>query len=95
MSILSDEVAALAPRHRRQIVNRKRAYFDLIRNTLEELKGQGRLADVNTTVATFSLIGALMWLPRWFRADGALASQDVGEEITRALLGGILKARND
>jgi AcrR family transcriptional regulator len=95
MAILSDEVAALAPRHRRQIVKRKRAYFDLIRNTLEELKHQGRLADVNTTVATFSLIGALMWLPRWYQADGALSSQNVGEEITRTLLGGLLKPRKD
>jgi AcrR family transcriptional regulator len=92
MSILSDEVAALTPRHRRRIIKRKRAYFDLIRNTLEELKGQGRLADLNTTVATFSLIGALMWLPRWYRADAALASQNVTEQITRALLGGLLKS---
>jgi AcrR family transcriptional regulator len=92
MSILSDEVAALEPRHRRQIIKRKRAYFDLIRSTLEELRSQGRLAEVNTTVATFNLIGALMWLPRWYRGDGALASQDVIAELTRTLLGGLLKS---
>jgi AcrR family transcriptional regulator len=93
MSILSDEVAALAPRHRRQILKRKRAYFDLIRDTLEELKARGRLAEVDTTVAAFSLIGALMWLPRWYQGDGRLKSARVVDEITTLVLGGVLKPR--
>src|SRR5262249_23215498 len=91
MSILSDEVTALTPRHRRQIIQRKRAYFDLIRNTLEELKSQGRLGEADTTVATFSVIGALMWLPRWYKPEGPLDSKGVVEEITRTVLGGILR----
>jgi AcrR family transcriptional regulator len=91
LSILSDEVAALTPKHRRQIVKRKREYFDLIRDTLEEMKGRGRLTDVDTTVTAFSVIGALMWLPRWYKPEGALASDRVVAEIIRIVLGGVLK----
>jgi AcrR family transcriptional regulator len=91
MSILSDEIAALTPKHRRQIVKRKRAYFDLIRDTLEDLKARGRLADVDTTVAAFSILGSLMWLPRWYKTEGRLSSSQVVDEITSMVLGGLLK----
>jgi AcrR family transcriptional regulator len=93
MSILSDEVAALSPRHRRQIVNRKRAYLDLIRDTLKELKDQGRLSSVDPTVAAFSVIGALMWLPRWYKPEGRLSGEQITDEVTRIVLGGLLKSR--
>ena len=49
-----------------------RVYFDLVRDTLVELKAAGRLRDVDPTVATFSLIGMILWLPRWFRQGGRL-----------------------
>jgi AcrR family transcriptional regulator len=93
MSILSDEVAALSPRHRRQIVNRKRAYLGLIRDTLKELRDQGRLSSVDPTVAAFSVIGTLMWLPRWYKPEGCLSSDQISDEITRIVLGGLLKPR--
>ena len=69
---LGDEIRALPPAGRRQIEQRMRVYFDLIRDTLRELKASGRLRDVDPTVATFSLLGMILWLPRWFRqADGS------------------------
>src|SRR5262245_21640116 len=66
--ILTDEVAALTPKHRKRILERKRIYFDLLRDTLDALKGTGKLRDVDTTVATFSIFGMLLWLPRWYQA---------------------------
>jgi Tetracyclin repressor-like, C-terminal domain len=44
-----------------------RLYFDLIRNTLLELRAARRLREVDATVATFSILGMILWLPRWFR----------------------------
>ena len=41
ITILSEEVAALVPKHRRVILERKRAYLDLVRGTLDELKAAG------------------------------------------------------
>jgi TetR/AcrR family transcriptional regulator, cholesterol catabolism regulator len=93
MAILSDEVAALTPKHRRLIVKRKRAYFDLIRDSLDELKARGPLGDLDTTVGAFSLVGTLMWLPRWFRPEGRLSSDRVLQEITKVVLGGVLKEK--
>ena len=93
ITILTDEVDGLKPKHRKQILDRKRAYFDLVRGTLDALRAEGALRDVNTTVAAFSLFGALLWLPRWFRSEGPLTSEQVVEQIVAIVGGGLLKGK--
>ena len=68
-------------------------YVDLIRDTLVELKAAGKLAAVDPTVATFSLLGMILWLPRWFRQDGRLTQDVVAKQIADMALGGLLKPR--
>src|SRR5258707_669999 len=77
---LGDEIRALPPPSRRQIEERMRHYVDLMRTTLTELKAAGRLHDVDPTVACFSVIGMILWLPRWFRQDGRLTQEQVAKE---------------
>jgi hypothetical protein len=90
ISLLTDEVAALTPVHRRLIFARQRVYFDLVRETLERLNEAGRLRPIDTTVATFGLFGTLMWLPRWYRKKGRLSSEQILDELTEFALGGLL-----
>ena len=90
ITIVVDEVAGLEPAHRRKIDQRKRAYFDLIRETLTQLKAQGKLNDVDVTAATFSLLGMIIWLSRWYSPVGRLTPEQVAEEITNIALGGLL-----
>src|SRR6185437_1770112 len=59
ITLLTDEIDGLKLKHRKQILDRKRAYFDLVRGTLAELQARGRLRDVDTTVAAFGLFGTL------------------------------------
>jgi TetR/AcrR family transcriptional regulator, cholesterol catabolism regulator len=91
ITILTDEIEALTPKHRRLILDRKRLYFDFVRDTLEALRATGRLRDVNSTVATFGLFGTLLWLPRWYRPDGQLSPSEIIEEVTNIVVGGLLK----
>ena len=72
ITILVDEITALTPAQNRMITRRKREYFNRLRDVLNELKAAGKLHDVDTTVATFSLLGMINWLSRWFRQDGDL-----------------------
>jgi AcrR family transcriptional regulator len=88
---LGDEIRALPPAGRRQIEHRMRVYVDLIRDTLRELKASGRLRDVDPTVATFSLLGMILWLPRWFRQGGRLDQAAVADAIAEFALGGLLE----
>ncbi len=91
VAIVMDEVAGLTPPQLRKINHRKRAYLDLVRSTLQQLKDEGKLKDVDLTLATFSLFGMLLWLSRWFKPDGRLSSENVAEEISKIALGGYLR----
>jgi TetR/AcrR family transcriptional regulator, cholesterol catabolism regulator len=91
VTMVVDEVAGLSPAQLRKITQRKRAYLDLVRGTLQQLKEEGKLKDVDVTVAAFSLFGMMLWLSRWFRPDGRLTSEQVSEEISKFALGGLLR----
>ncbi len=88
---LVDEIKGLPQTPRRKVERRMRLYFDLLRDTLAEIKASGRLRDIDLTVATFSILGMILWLPRWFRPDGRLTAEQVSEEIAALALGGMLK----
>jgi len=91
ITILVDEITALTPAQNRKITRRKREYFDSLREVLNELQAEGGLADVDTTVATFSLLGMINWLSRWYRHDGALNEQHIAEEVVKIALHGLLR----
>jgi hypothetical protein len=86
-----DEVTALTPAQCRKITRRKREYFDYLRNLLDELKDEGRLHDVDTTAATFCLLGMINWLSRWFRQDGDLTAEQAAGELVKIALNGLLR----
>jgi len=90
---LQDEIRALPPAARKLVEHRMRVYFDLVRSTLDELHTAGRLGQVDRTVATFSVIGMILWLPRWFRQDGRLTQDQVAENIANLALGGLIVPR--
>lgn len=90
ITILVDEVTALTPAQGRKITRRKREHFDRLRNLLDELKAAGKLQDVDTTAATFCLLGMINWLSRWFRQDGALTAEQAAAEIVKIALNGLL-----
>jgi len=91
VSILLDEMYALTPAHRRTIKGRKRAYFELVRETLEQLALEGKLRDVSPSVGTFCLFGMLSWVSRWYRKDGKLSSEQVLSDLLEAALNSVLR----
>ena len=91
VTIIVDEVTALTPAQNRKVTQRKRAYVDFLRDTLNQLKAEGKLHDVDTTAAAFSLLGMILWLSRWFRQDGTLTAEQVAEEIVKIAFHGLLR----
>jgi TetR/AcrR family transcriptional regulator, cholesterol catabolism regulator len=91
VTILVDEARALTPAQNRKITQRKRAYLDFLRATLEQMKAERKLRDVDVTVAAFSLLGMINWLSRWYQADGALDEQQIAEAIVDIALNGLIR----
>jgi AcrR family transcriptional regulator len=91
ITLLIDEVHALSPPQRKKINLRRRKYFEYVRAALLELEAAGRLQDIDPAVAAFSVIGAIVWLPQWFRPGGRLSSDEVAEEMVQFIANGVLR----
>ena len=91
ITLLVNEVEALSAGHRAWIESRQRGYFDFVRATLFELQERGQLTDVDPTVAAFGVLGAVLWVARWYRANGRLSGEEVADQIASLALPGVLK----
>ena len=91
VTILVDEARALTPAQNRKIIRRKRAYLDFLRATLEQMMAEGKLRDVDLTVAAFSLLGMINWLSRWYQADGPLDERQVAEAVVDIAMNGLIR----
>ena len=81
-----DETRALPPGPRKKVERRMRVYFDLVRDTLAELKAAGRLRDIDVTVGAFGVLGLILWIPRWFREGGRLSNEQVADNVASLAL---------
>jgi len=93
VTILVDEARALTPAQFRKVTKLKRAYFEHLRDTLDELRAIGKLRDVDTTVAAFNIIAAINWLSRWYQPDGALSAAEIAKQIVDTTLHGVMRRR--
>ena len=91
VTILVDEARALTAVQNRKITQRKRAYLDFLRVTLEQMKAERKLRDVNLTVAAFSLLGMINWLSRWYQSNGSLDEEQIAEAIVDVALNGLIR----
>ena len=91
LTIVLDEITALTPAHRRAITARKRAYFEFIRGTLEQLAREGKLREVNPTIAAFSLLGMILWISRWYRRDGAISTAEALKDYVEIGMHAVVK----
>ncbi|MGH9835321.1 MAG: TetR/AcrR family transcriptional regulator [Blastocatellia bacterium] len=93
MTILLDESAGLTAEDLRRITKRRMAYYKFIRAILQQLKDEGKLHNLDVTIATHNLIGQLQWLARWYRPEGRLTREEVITEFTKAALTALLRPR--
>jgi TetR/AcrR family transcriptional regulator, cholesterol catabolism regulator len=92
LTILLDESAGLTPEHLRLITERRVKYYKFVRAVIQRLKEEGKLRELDVTIATHNLIGQLQWLPRWYITGGRLSREQVIEEFTNAALTALLRA---
>lgn len=91
MAILVNEEERLDPDYRPRIQERKDAHIAFIRNGIERvLEIQGRIDQINPTIAAFSVLGMSHWIVRWYQADGPLSRDEVAAQITRLALHGLI-----
>lgn len=92
VTFLLEEMHALTPAHQRTIRSRKRAYFEMVRDTLQQLASERKLRDVDPTVAAFTLLGMILWTPRWYHKDGKIQPEDAFKYLSSMALNAVLRA---
>ena len=81
----------LRPEDRRIIEQRVRTYTALIRATLEGLRAAGRLREIDSAVATASLLGLVVWTSRWYRKSGRLSGDEIADQIAELGMSSVLR----
>lgn len=89
--IISHEDNELSFYQREETLKRRREYFDFIRDTLVELKDEGKLREIDLTTATFTILGMIIWLARWFSPSGKMSVEKVCEDVCEMAIRGVFK----
>ncbi len=89
ITILAEEGAALNGHDRGAIIDHKRKYFACAA-TLQELKDEGKLRDLDVSVATLNLFAMVLGQARWYHLHVKLSAEEVAEQSVRLLLEGLL-----
>ena len=92
-SPLAFEVTAFSPDRQRELMASRDAYERGMRRIIERGIRQREFRKVDSKVAVFVILGAINWIARWYRPEGALHASELGEQYANHLVRGM--ARRD
>jgi AcrR family transcriptional regulator len=88
-SPLAFEVTALSEEHQREVISARDRYERELRRTIDHGVQAGEFSAVNSKVAVFAILGAINWIARWYRAEGTLHAEEIGDGFADQLVGGL------
>jgi AcrR family transcriptional regulator len=72
VTIILHEHQTLTGEAQKAINARKKKYVRFLEDSFREAMAKGRIRTVDPTIATFSLLGSVLWTYKWYRASGKL-----------------------
>ena len=89
VTIILHEHATLTGEARAQINARKKRYVTFLETSFAEAVRAGSIRPVNPTVAAFAFLGMVLWIYKWFRADGPISAEQLAREMQDLFFGGL------
>lgn len=89
VTIILHEHATLTGDARAHINARKKRYVRFLETSFTEAIRDGRLRPVDPKVAAFSFLGQVLWIYKWFRADGAIPAAELAAEMKKLFFDGL------
>lgn len=78
------------PPEKRIVLRRQKAEIDLeFRVLVEQGIKDGFFAPMNPKIATFTMMGGISWIGRWFKPDGELTADEVADQCIAILMSGL------
>ena len=81
VTIILHEHATLTGEARAHINARKKRYVRFLEETFADAVRAGEIRPVNPKVAAFAFLGQVLWIYKWFRADGAVPADALAHEM--------------
>lgn len=88
-SPLAFEVTELSPRHHAAVIADRDRYERGVREIVEEGMRTGEFRAADPKIATFAILGAINWIARWYRPEGAIHSPELGTQFADHLVAGL------
>jgi TetR/AcrR family transcriptional regulator len=83
------EENALMPEQSRVIIARRDAAEKRYRGLIDQGIRDGSIAPCDPKLAVFALLGAVNWVPKWYRADGEWTGDQIVESLVHLITRGI------
>jgi AcrR family transcriptional regulator len=83
------DLEALTPAHLKAVIARRDRFERGVREVLEEGMSTGTFAQGDPKLLAFALFGAVNWIPRWFKPQGASTSQEIADRFADYLISGL------
>ena len=83
------DLEALTPSHFKRVVVRRDRFDRGIRRIIEEGIASGLFVAGDVKLMTFAMMGAVNWIPRWFKPEGPATSQQIADRFADFFVDGL------
>jgi AcrR family transcriptional regulator len=83
------DLEALSPAHLKAVIQRRDRFDHGVREILNRGAAERIFTPGDPKLASFAILGAVNWIPRWFRPEGPATSDEIADRFADFLLGGL------
>jgi TetR/AcrR family transcriptional regulator, cholesterol catabolism regulator len=91
LSLLVNELDCLGDERRWAMVAKQRRYVAAIQGILGQMQQAGLMRDIPLPVAVFAFFGMVHYTPKWYRRQGMVSPERLGELFQDIFCHGVLK----
>jgi AcrR family transcriptional regulator len=85
-AVLLTDLESLTPAQRRKYVTLRDRFEQGVRSLIRQGIDRGEFRAQDIRVAGFAILGAINWIPKWYRPGGEMSADAVAESFTDFLL---------
>jgi AcrR family transcriptional regulator len=82
-------LVALTPSHQRTIIARRDRVDRGMRQIIADGVESGAFGGCDPKLLSFAILGAVNWIPRWFKPEGPASSHEIADSFARYLVAGL------
>jgi TetR/AcrR family transcriptional regulator, cholesterol catabolism regulator len=83
------DLEALSPAHLKAVIVRRDKFDHGLRRIIEQGIAERIFTATDAKLESFAILGAVNWIPRWFRPEGPATSHEVADRFADFLIAGL------